>query len=79
MKSIVKTISFDAEILEWVDYEARQRHTNRSQVVREAIAELMRTRAEVEDRQAQKGVDILRGEYEKFSHIPNSRPPTEKP
>jgi hypothetical protein len=79
MKSIVKTISFDQETLDWVDYEARQRHTNRSQVVREAIVALINARAEGEDRQAQEGVEVARGEYARFGAVPYSHPPTEKP
>jgi len=55
MKSIVRSISFDADTLDWIDARAQDKHANRSQVVREAILFLMAAVSEAEERQEQEG------------------------
>ncbi len=55
MKSIVRSISFDADTLEWIDGRAQDKHANRSLIVREAILFLMAAESAAEDLQEEQG------------------------
>lgn len=57
MKAIVRSISFDADTLDWIDARAQDKHANRSLIVREAILFLMAAVSEADDRQEQEGRD----------------------